>query len=115
PALEAKHVRPRPARYLCHAAFAHQPHRLFHLTRIRVAFLDQTHGQAVGAENELRARTVRKLPQERRDFLDESLDVKRMIMEMLNQMLRPAVARLSIDPPPFLQTAQSRGKRIVGI
>src|SRR5207247_5221760 len=68
-----------------------------HLMRIRVAFFDHTHGQAVSAENELRARTVRKLPQSGRDFLDQSLDVMRMIVEILNQMLRRAVARLSKD------------------
>ena len=87
PALVAQQMNLRPAVVLLRAQLAHQPHRFFDLFRIRIAFFDQAHRQSVRAENQMNPRAIWKLPQNRTDALHQRLNVKRVIVKVINRAL----------------------------
>src|SRR5207245_1963243 len=63
----------------------------------------------------MNARTVRELPQHRTNSLDQRLNIKRMVVKMIDRVLWRAAGGISIHPAPFLQAAECRGIRVVGI
>src|SRR6266481_4706905 len=110
PALVAKQMNFRPARIPPRAQLANQPHCLFDLLRIGVALFYQAHRQPMRAEDEMNARAVRELPQNRTDAFDQRLDVERMLVKMVDRTLRRAAVVLAPfrtfnNAPPLFQTA----------
>src|SRR6266478_7991134 len=95
-------------------------HGLLDLFWIRVALLDQTHWQTVRAEHQMNPRAVREMPQYRSNPLNQRLNIKRMIVEIVDGAFywfpcRQFPLCLIGDPAPFLQAAECRRVRIVRI
>src|SRR5580704_1867519 len=108
PALVAQQVRFRPAGKLLSSLFRDQADRGFDLMRIGIPLLDQAHRQAMRAENQVNAGTVRELPEDGADTLRHRLNIKWMIVKLADGALRRAGLRLTIDTTPFFETAQRR-------
>src|SRR5580692_5258777 len=101
-------MRLRPARKLLSSLFANQADRSLDLSGIRIAFLHQTHRQAVRTENQVDARTILELPQDGPDALRNRLHIQRMIVKLADRALRWPNLRRAVDPAPFFEAAQCR-------
>src|SRR6266702_4629706 len=101
-ALVAEQVRAGPARILFRSQLTCQTYCLRVLICIRVTLFNQAHRQAVGAEDEMNPRTVRELPQNGADALNERVNVQGVIVETVDGVYGGPAVRLFIDPAPFL-------------
>src|SRR5262249_8830344 len=67
--------------------------------------------QSVSTEDEMDSRTIWKLPKADSDFLNERLNIQRMIVKLANRFLRRPAFWLAVNWLPFFQAAQRGGVR----
>jgi len=97
------------------ALLADEAYSFSNMARVGIALFDQAHGQPMGAEDELNARAIRKVAKYFSYVGGESLDVERMIVEVLDAALGKIVVGLAVDATPFFEAAERGGIRIVRV
>jgi len=114
-ALVAEEMDFGPVGKLLRALLANETNGFFHVARIGIALFDQTEGEAMGAENQMDAGGIGKLTKDFADVGDECLDVKRMIVEVLDGAFGEGVDGLAVNTTPLFETAERGGIGIVRI
>ncbi len=97
------------------ALFTDQANGFGYLRGIGIALFHETHRQAVGAEDQMDARTVWKLTQDFADVVYECLDIERVIIEMFDGAFGEGEVWFAVDAAPFFQAAECGGVGVVGV
>src|SRR5690242_18542530 len=97
------------------AALPDKSDSLLHMPGVRIAALDEAQRQSMGAENDVRATGFLEVRKRKINFLDNRLDVERMVEELFDDLRAWSVPVGMVEALPFLQTAGSSGEGILGI